>query len=120
MDECQGVSGFASPAGPADAVDIVLVAVRHAVVDDMGDVFDIDTTGSDVGRDQDFDLVRLELIEGALALALALAAVDGVGIEAASDEFVAEAFDAALGLVEDDSLFDTVFTRRSCSFSSFS
>ncbi len=65
-------------------MDIVIVGLRLAVVDDVGYVGDIDTAGGDVGGNQDVDLVVLELFECSLALVLALAAVDGVGFETAS------------------------------------
>ena len=100
-DKCQGVASPASSPGAADTVDVVVVGAWGVVVDDMGDVSNVDTTGGNVGGDQNVDVVVPELFEGALPLALGFAAVDGVGFEAAGHQVFAEAFDAALGVIED-------------------
>ena len=84
-DEGQGVTDAAGAAGAADAVDVVLVGLGLAEVDDMGNVDDVDAAGGHVGSDQDSGLAALEAIEGALALTLAFAAVNGVGCEATGD-----------------------------------
>ncbi len=49
----------------------------------MRDGVDVDAARGDVGGDQGADLAGLEGGEGALALALALVAVDGGGFDAA-------------------------------------
>ena len=94
----------ASAASAADTVHVILVGVRLREVNHMGDVDDVNTAGSDIGGDQDFGLAALEAFQGALALPLGLAAVDGVSREAAGHQLVAEALDAALGFVEYDDL----------------
>ena len=70
----------AGAAGAADTVDVVLVGVRLGIVDDMGNVDDVDTAGGHISRHQDFGLAGLEVAQGALALALAFAAVAGSGL----------------------------------------
>ena len=61
----------ARPAGPADAVDVVLGDHRQLVVDDVGKLLDVDAAGGDLGRDEDRDAARLEVIERPDALRLA-------------------------------------------------
>ena len=51
-DEGVGVAYLACPTGAADAVDVVFVLDRSCVVDDVGDISDVDTTGGDICRDQ--------------------------------------------------------------------
>ena len=48
--EGEGLAGATGPAGPADAVDVGLGVLRQVVVDDVGDVLDVDAAGGDVGR----------------------------------------------------------------------
>ncbi len=64
--------------GTADAVDILLGHVGQVEVDDMADARNVNPARGDVRRDQDLDVARAEQAESALALALALVAVDGV------------------------------------------
>ncbi len=72
------------------------------VVDDVGDVVDVDTAGGHFGGDQDVDLVAAEGPEGLLAGALAQVAVDGPGSETAVNQFLGQFGGGALGLGEDD------------------
>ena len=56
--------------GTSNAVDIVFGVVRHVVVDDAEDVVDVDTSGYDVGGDEDVDLSGLEAVHDVVALGL--------------------------------------------------
>lgn len=85
-DESQRDTGLAGAAGAADAVDIIIIRLGRGVVDDMGNVRDVDTAGGDVCGDQDVELAVFELLEGALSLALRFTAVDGVDFEAAGSQ----------------------------------
>ena len=42
----------AGPADPADAVDVGVRRRRHVVVDDVGEVVDVEAAGGDVGGDE--------------------------------------------------------------------
>ena len=44
----------------ADAVDVDLLVLGALVVDDVGDVVDVDAAGGDVGGDEDVDLAVTE------------------------------------------------------------
>src|SRR4051812_41954724 len=70
LGEDEGDAGTAAPgaACAADAVHVVLVAVRRIEVDHVGDVVDVEATGGDVGCDERRDLPGLEACERALAL----------------------------------------------------
>ena len=101
FDERQSLTSASGPAGTADAVHVIVVSLRRTVVDDMSNVRNVDTAGSDIGCNQYIYLVVLELLEGSLPLSLALAAVYCVGFEAAGYQLFAEPFYAALGVIED-------------------
>lgn len=99
--------GVANPAGATSAtnpVDVIIVGVWLRVVDDVGDVGDVEAAGGNIGGDEDFDSVFFEALEGAGALRLAFAAVDTGHIEAASRQVIFQPFHAALGGLEHDSL----------------
>ena len=69
------VAVAACAAGAADAMDVVVVALRRVEVDHVRDVVDVETAGGDVGRDERRDAAGLELRERALALVLREVAV---------------------------------------------
>ena len=80
------LAGQARPAGPADAMDVVLRVPRELEVDDDRQVLDVEPAGSDVGRDQDADLAGLEALERARPFGLRSVRVDGDGIDALAIE----------------------------------
>ena len=88
--------------GAADAVQVGLLVLGALVVDDVGDVLDVDAAGGDVGGDEDVDLAVAERAQRLLAGALAEVAVDGAGGEAALGEVVGDLGGGALGAAEDD------------------
>ncbi len=60
VDQRDGDAGASGAAGTTDAVDVGLLVLGALVVDDVGDVVDVDTAGSDVGGDQNVDLAVTE------------------------------------------------------------
>ena len=56
--------------GPSDPVDVGVDALRHVVVDDTGDVLDVESPCCDVGSDEDVDLVIPEVVDDPLPLGL--------------------------------------------------
>ena len=62
-DERQGVADLAGAAGTTDTVDIVSVRLRSRVVDDVTDIFDVNTPSSNIGCHQYIQTTGLELIE---------------------------------------------------------
>jgi len=63
-------------AGAADAVHVIFVGRRDVVVDDVGDVGNVDATRCDVCRHQNLYVIVFELRERALTLALIFVAVN--------------------------------------------
>lgn len=57
-------------------MDVVFVALRQVIVDDVSDVIDVYTSGNHVSGQKDLDAIVTELLEGALTLTLTLIAVD--------------------------------------------
>jgi hypothetical protein len=56
-----------NPSGTADAVDVVIRALGHIVVDDVGDTQYINTAGGDIGSHQNFNRAVTEPIECGLS-----------------------------------------------------
>ena len=60
----------AKTAGATDTVDVVLAVRREIVVDDERDLLDVNTTGEEIGGDEDAARSGAELAENEVALAL--------------------------------------------------
>ena len=86
----------------ADAVHVSLGHFRQVEVHHVADVVDVDAAGGDVGGDENGGLALLEVVEGALALVLALVAVDGGRGDAGGLNVLGDAIRPALGAREDD------------------
>ncbi len=105
-DERDRVTGLLGSTRPADPVNVVLGDHRQLVVDDVRQVLDVEPTRGDLGRDEDRRPARFEVVEGADALALALVAVDGRGVDPVAPELLGEAIRPVLGPGEDERLLD--------------
>src|SRR5690606_17077675 len=91
---------FAGRSGPrraADAVDVVLGHLRQVVIVDVAHAGNVDAACRHVGGDQHADFTGPERLEGAVALALALVAVDRSSGKACRIERLGELFGAVLG-----------------------
>ena len=102
VEEGSGDTGVTSTTRTTDTVDVVVDVGGQIVVDDVGDVGDIQTTGGDGGGDKDGAAAGPEEVEGALTLALSAVAVDGGGGEALVEQEVGQGVGHALGLDEDE------------------
>ena len=78
-----------------------LLVLGALVVDDVGDVVDVDAAGRDVGGDEHVDLAGAERLQRLLAGGLAQVAVHGADLEPALGEFVGDLLRGALGAGED-------------------
>ena len=107
-DKADGCAAFAGPAGAADAVDVVAGGAGEVVVEDDGEIDDVDAPGGEVGGDEDGDGGVLEPGEGGAAGALAEFAVEGVGIDAGAPEFFGDVVGGVLGGDEDEDAFPSV------------
>ena len=103
-DEGDRAAGAPDPAGAADPVDVDLRGGRHVVVDDVGDVLDVEPAGGDVGRDQQPHPVVLEGDHHAVADALADVAVQRLDVEAFVLQRLLQPRGADFGAAEDDRL----------------
>src|SRR5688572_18251396 len=75
-------------AGAADAVHVILGDVGQVVVHDVRQFLDVDPARRDVGRHQHLEFIALEALERPRACALALVAMDGVGVDAVAFELL--------------------------------
>ena len=76
--------------------------IWYLVVDDVSDIIDVDTAGSNIGGDQDVYLAGAEGLQGFLAGLLPKVAVDGSHAEAAPGEIIGQMGGRSLGTGEDD------------------
>ena len=77
--QADGRARQAGAAGAADAVGVVVGRARQVVVDDHGQGINVDAARRQVGGHQHLPLVGLELLQHALARALAQLAMQGGG-----------------------------------------
>jgi hypothetical protein len=87
-------------------MDVVLAVGGQVVVDDKGDLLDIDTTGKQVSSDEDTGRSGTELLHDDVTLGLVHVAVHGGDGEVTGSELVGEPVDLPAGVAEDDSLGD--------------
>lgn len=87
-------------------MDVVLLVGGDVVVDDQGNLLDIDTTGKQVGGDQDTGRSRAELLHDDLTLALLHVSVHGRDSELAGSQLLGQPVDLSAGVAEDDGLGD--------------
>ncbi|ROW15354.1 hypothetical protein VPNG_02370 [Cytospora leucostoma] len=103
VEECGGDTSVTSTAGTTNTVHVVVDVGGQVVVHNVGDVGNIETTGSNSSCDQDGATSVTEHVESTLTLALSAVAVDGSCWEALVDEEVGQGVRHALGLDEDES-----------------
>ncbi|KAI7360151.1 ATP-dependent RNA helicase [Hortaea werneckii] len=89
-----------------DTVDVVLPVGRKVVVDDQRNLLHVDTTGKQIGGDQDTGRARAELLHDHVTLALVHVTVHGRHGEVTGSELVGEPVDLSAGVTEDDGLGD--------------
>jgi hypothetical protein len=105
-DEVDGHALTSETSTTTDAMDVVLAVGGQVVVDDKGDLLDIDTTGEQVGGDQDTGRSGTELLHDHVTLGLVHVAVHGRDGEVTGSELVGEPVDLSAGVAEDDGLGD--------------
>lgn len=87
-----------------DTVDVVLPVGREIVVDDQGNLLDIDTTGQQVSGNQNTRGAGTELLHNQVTLSLVHVTVHGRDGEVAGSELVGKPVDLAASVAEDDGL----------------
>ena len=63
-------------AGPADAMDIIVVCLGNVVIYNMAYIGDIQTSRRHIGGHQNLGMIFFELTQGSLALNMIFVAVD--------------------------------------------
>lgn len=105
-DEVDGNTLTAETATTTNAMDVVLTVGREVVVDDEGNLLDIDTTGQEISGDQDTGRTGTELLHDQITLSLVHVTVHGRDGEVTGGELVGEPVDLSAGVAEDDGLGD--------------
>lgn len=105
-DEVDGNTLTTETTTTTDTVNVVLLVGGEIVVDDQGNLLDIDTTGQQVGGDQDTGRSRAELLHDNLTLTLLHISVHGRDGELAGSELLGQPVDLSAGVAEDDGLGD--------------
>ena len=84
-------------------MDVGLGVGGDVVVDDVADPLDVEAAGGDVGGDEDVELARLELVDGALALRpAATSPLMAMAEKPRARSFSASSLGLVLGADEDD------------------
>lgn len=105
-DEVDGNTLSAETTTTTDTVDVVLAVGGKVVVDDQGNLLDVDTTGQKVSGDQDTGRTGTELLHDQVTLSLVHVTVHGGDSEVTGSELVGEPVDLSAGVAEDDGLGD--------------
>lgn len=105
-DEVDGDTLSAETTTTTNSVDVVLAVGGKVVVDDQGNLLDIDTTGQEISGDQDTGRAGSELLHDQVTLGLVHVTVHGRDSEITGSELVGEPVDLSAGVAEDDGLGD--------------
>lgn len=105
-DEVDGNTLSAETTTTTDTVDVVLPVGGEIVVDDQGNLLDIDTTGQKVSGNQDTRRAGTELLHDKITLGLVHVTVHGRDGEVTGSELVGKPVNLSAGVAEDDSLSD--------------
>ncbi len=105
-DEVDGNTLTSETSTTTDSVDVVLTVGWKIVVDDQGNLLDIDTTGQKISGDQDTGRSGTELLHNQVTLTLVHISVHGGNGEVTGGELVGKPVDLAAGVAEDNGLGD--------------
>lgn len=105
-DEVDGNTLTSETSTTTNAMNVVLTVGGEIVVDDKGDLLNIDTTGKEIGSDQDTGRSGTELLHDDITLSLVHVSVHGRDSEVTGSELVSEPVDLSPGVAEDDGLGD--------------
>ena len=105
-NEVDGNTLAAESSTTTDSVDVVLTIAGQVVVDDKGDLLNIDTTSPDISGDEDSRIALSEVLHNAVALLLGHLAVHRGDSEVGLTHLVGQPVDLATSVAEDDGLCD--------------
>jgi len=105
--EVDGNALAAETTTTADTVDIVLAVSGKVVVDDQGNLLDIDTAGQKVSGDEDAGRAGAKLLHNQVSLSLIHVTVHGGHGEVTGCELIGEPVNLTACVAEDDGLCDS-------------
>lgn len=105
-DKVDGNTLTSETTSATDSVDVVLPVGWEIVVDDQGNLLDIDTTGQKISGDQDTGRSGTELLHDQITLTLVHVSVHGRDSEVTGSELVGEPVNLSAGVAEDNGLCD--------------
>lgn len=105
-DEVDGNTLTSETSSTTDTMDVVLTVGGKIVVDDQGDLLDINATGKKISGNEDTGRSGAELLHNHVTLALFHITVHGGDSEVTGRELVGQPVDLPAGVAEDDGLGD--------------
>ena len=87
-------------------MNVVLLVCRQVVVDHQGNLLDIDTSGQQVGGDQDSGRTGSELVHDGVSIRLRQVSMDGRNSEFSLRQSLSQRLDLISGIAEDNGLGD--------------
>ena len=93
-------------------IDFGLIGCR--IADDMGQVADIDPACSDIGRNEVFEVARLDLLNGTFASGLGQISRDLIRIESTFLQVASHIPDICLGVAKDDCALGIFVFKEAC------
>jgi hypothetical protein len=103
-DKVDGNSLSSETTSTTDSMDVVLTVGGEIIVDDQRDLLDIDTTGQEIGGDQDAGRAGSELLHNQITLTLVHVTVHGRDSKVAGSELVGKPVDLSSGVAKDNCL----------------
>lgn len=105
-DEVDGNTLTTETTTTTNSVDVVLLGDGEIKVDDKGDLLNIDTTGQQIGGNQDTGRTRSELLHDSITLGLVHLTVNGRDGELLGSKTLGNHVDLSLGVAENNGLGD--------------
>ena len=98
----------AGATGTADAVHVIFRHIGNFIIHDMGQVFNVNTAGCNVGGDQNANVATLESSQSLGASSLAFVAMQCHGLDAVFGQVISHVVGAKLGACEHQNLTPVV------------
>ena len=103
-DEGHSYAGVACTAGTADAVNVAFRILRNIKVDNVGNVVNVDTAGSNVGSNKHIDSALAEFLHYAVTLVLAQVTMQALSHIAAAGKCDGQVVNTLFGAAENNQL----------------
>lgn len=105
-DEVDSCTLAAESPGSSDSVDVLFFSLRKFVVDDQLHLLDIDSSGKDIGGDQDSDCTCSELLHNDISLSLVHFSVHAANHVLSFSHTFSKLFHTLFSIAKDDALVD--------------